>query len=191
MRPTDEIILVRVDAVAARGRLALWLPLYLACFTPPPWNEAPKTFQEYTRHTHRHLGQPGFAAFEAQTASGRLVGVAYGWPGADPKPDTDFYRALEHGLGPERTRELRRGPAFEVAELMVDTSTRGRGLARHLLETHCQGQELAWLATRPDVPAAGMYRHLGWRSFGTFGATTWLEVFCESSASRESSGHPG
>ncbi|WP_067547671.1 GNAT family N-acetyltransferase [Nocardia crassostreae] len=168
MPKPGEFAVASLDAGAAAARLPAWMPLYNACFNPPPWNEPTRGAVEYTAQTAWHLEQPGFTALEARTPSGLPAGVAYGWPTPVPWPDTEFYRAIVRDLPPHHAGQLAARGTFEVVELMVDPAMRGRGLARMLLDTLIANYRRAWLCTLPESPAAAMYRRWGWREMGVF-----------------------
>jgi GNAT superfamily N-acetyltransferase len=166
---TEAANLTELDAAEASRAAAGWVEVYNACFTAPPWSEPARTPAEYAMAKQAHFTQRGLRAVEARDgANGHLLGVTYGWPAPDTVPDLPFYRGLRAGLGEPVWDALWAARPFEVVELMVDPSARGRGLGRALLERLCGAEPVSYLATHPDAPAAPMYWHLGWHRFGRF-----------------------
>jgi len=160
-------------------RLPDWLHLYNQSFTGPPWHEPHRDVDAYRERIGWHLEHADLATWEARAPSGQLRGLAYGWPASGNWPEHPFYRALETGIGAERSNWLRAAATFEVVELMVSARSRGSGLGRLLLSRLCADQAVVWLATHRDSAAAGFYRHLGWRHLAGFTTTSGipLEVF--------------
>ena len=151
-----------LDSAGVRERAAAWTALYNACFIAPPWHEPERSAEAYLERIGWHFDQPGLRGVEAIDEDGTVVAVAYGWPAAEQVPDRLMYRAIANALGPEATGALWAERPFEVAEIMVDPTVRGKGLGARLLASVREDHGTAWLLTRPDSDAPAFYRRLGW-----------------------------
>lgn len=152
-----------LDRAGVRERAAAWTAVYNACFTTPPWHEPHRSTDQYLERIGWHLDQPDLRGVEALDEHRTVVAVAYGWPSAEEVPDRLIYRAIAEVLGDEATAALWAERPFEVVEVMVDPTARGKGLGARLLAAIREGHRTAWLLTRPDSDAPAFYRRLGWK----------------------------
>ena len=136
--------------------------LYRKCFAGPPWFEPEDRLSDFHGRLARHLSNKG-ASGVIVTDAGALVGAVYGWPAGDVLArGTPFDDALANAVTPAVGQRLL-APAVVVAELMVDPQRQRRGIGRALLTRYVGDWPSAWLVTRPDAPAATLYRQEGWR----------------------------
>lgn len=149
----------------ARTRLTDWLPIYVACFSGPPWHDATADVAAYHELVGGDFAEPGFRAFEAVADDGALLGVAYGWH-HERSAARGTVRLLDQALGADADAFWARDP-IGVAEVMVAPEARRRGIAQGLLDLLAPPHQAAWLATHVDSEANGFYRRTGWASLGT------------------------
>lgn len=129
----------------------------------PPWSYSEEEIAGYSTELERHLELPGFRATTAREG-GRLVGVAYGFPGPERIPDgAAFYGPVVAALGRARADELLSGHPFEVVQVMVEPASQRQGIGRALLERLIADMGRAWLVTLPESPASRLYRSAGWQ----------------------------
>jgi len=143
-------------AMAAEGLAPALAEIAAAAFAGPPWNE---TADQAGRAVDQMLSSARHGSFVlaialAPTGPG-LAGFAYGLPGWHP--------AVLGGYQPEPGCI----PPFELCELAVRPSARGRGAgaALHDAILAVSGPQRRWLATHPAArPALGLYRSRGWHT---------------------------
>ena len=142
--------------------------LYRDAFAASPWDKSELGIQAFeTDIFPRHLKREGFALTAARDSSGALVGFCYGYIGEHGQYWTDYVAARIH---PSLTKAWL-GGHFEVAELAVDESARGKGLGRALLTTllDSRGEDRVALQTlAQDSPGLPLYESLGFTPFGEF-----------------------
>jgi GNAT superfamily N-acetyltransferase len=137
--------------------------VYGEVFGDPPWHEDTAAAQAFRQRLTTDAGRDGFRAVVARTGT-RIDGFATGWLTRTPLPDERAYPRVTSQLGEIRTCERLDG-AFEVDELAVVPTARGRGLGRRLLHliTQTAPQRRAWLLTaRHASVAVVFYRRMGW-----------------------------
>ncbi|MGX6605562.1 GNAT family N-acetyltransferase [Micromonosporaceae bacterium Da 78-11] len=137
--------------------------VYGEVFGAPPWHEDTAAAQAFRQRLTNDAGRDGFRAVVARAGT-RVDGFATGWFTRTPLPDERAYPRVVSQLGPDRT-QLLLDKAFEVDELAVVSTARGRGLGRRLLhliiQTAPQGR--AWLLTaRRATDTVAFYRRMGW-----------------------------
>jgi ribosomal protein S18 acetylase RimI-like enzyme len=109
----------------------------------------------------RHAGRDGFRAVAAREGE-RVVGLSYGYLGGAGQWWHD--RVAAAMTREQRERWLQPGH-FELAELMVASRARRRGLGAALHDAVLEGlaSRTALLSTQPDNEAAlALYRGRGW-----------------------------
>src|SRR5689334_24820327 len=102
--------------------------VYAQVFSAPPWYEDTAAAQAFRQRLTNDAGRDGFRAVVARTGT-RVDGFATGWLTRIPLPDERAYPRVVRHLGPDRT-QLLLDKAFEVEELAVVPTARGRGLGR-------------------------------------------------------------
>lgn len=158
--------LVTVDGAGLASWSAPLERLYRRCFAEPPWNEDEQDFALFTSKFAEHTSRPDVRGIVVPQGDG-LAGVVYGWPSAAEVPDTAFYASVYGAVDPA-DHSLLGPPSWQVVELMVDPSARGRGLGRQLLARFVEGRDLAWLCTHPDSSARRLYESAGWVGVGEY-----------------------
>ncbi len=142
------------------------LELLTAAFAGLPYAYPPERLAGRLDAWDRLLGERAFRCVEARR-SGRLVGIAWGWPtrGLVDGLYAGLYRTMRASLGPAML--LLQGT--EVVEVAVDPAAQGDGIGGQLLERLTDGGP-GWLLARADAPAAAWYRRHGWQHVATVGA---------------------
>ncbi|GAA0546255.1 GNAT family N-acetyltransferase [Paractinoplanes ferrugineus] len=137
--------------------------VYTQVFSAPPWHEDAAAAQAFRQRLTTDASSDGFRAVVARTGT-RVDGFATGRLTHTPLPAERAYPRVTSQLGEIRTSELLDG-AFEVDELAVMPTARGRGLGRRLLHliTQTAPQRRAWLLTaRHAGETVAFYRGMGW-----------------------------
>jgi GNAT superfamily N-acetyltransferase len=153
------------DGAGIMGMSGQVIDLYRECYAAPPWSETPGQLDAYPARLAVAAARPGFSALTAHDDDGRLTGVCYGWPTPADLTRNHLYDTLAETFGMAAVTALTRG-AFEVGEVFVRPGRQGQGIGRRLLTRLTDGWSTAWLITSPHVPAADLYRRLGWREVG-------------------------
>ncbi len=142
--------------------------IYRDAFTSSHWDKSELGIQAFeTDIFPRHLKREGFALATARDAAGTLVGFCYGYIGEHGQFWTDYVAARIH---PSLTKAWL-GGHFELAELAIEESSRGKGLGRLLLSTllESRGEDRVALTTlAADSPGLPLYQSLGFTQFGDF-----------------------
>jgi GNAT superfamily N-acetyltransferase len=169
------------------------IDLYRECYAAPPWSETPEQLDAYPAKLAAAADRPGFSALTAHDEGGRLDGVCYGWPTPADLTRNHLYDTLAETFGAATVTAFTRN-ALEVAEIFVRPGCQGQGIGRRLLTRLTDGWPAAWLITSPHVPAADLYRRLGWREVGPLPAGFYprlpLSVFALTRTSWEADHHP-
>jgi GNAT superfamily N-acetyltransferase len=143
-------------ATAAEGLAPALAEIAAAAFAGPPWNEADGQAGRAVDQMLACARRRSFVLAVALAPEGPgLAGFAYGLPGWHP--------AILGGRPPEPAD----APPFELCELAVRPSARGRGVgaALHDAILAVSGPRLRWLTTHPAArPALGLYRSRGWHT---------------------------
>jgi GNAT superfamily N-acetyltransferase len=152
------------------------IELYAQVYAEPPWLETPQEAATFADRLAEQAQRPGFRCAIAHEDE-RLLGACYGYSaGAGPLSDTPFYRALASGVDQEVVREYLVGEVCEVAELMVASIARRRGLGRALINRLLRDQRRAWLCTHPTGSGLAFYRTNGWTVRGQFTAPSGMPL---------------
>ncbi|MEV0131759.1 GNAT family N-acetyltransferase [Dactylosporangium sp. NPDC050688] len=157
------------DPAALHARTALLQELYRDCFAGPPWSEPEEQLADFPAQLLRQTSHPGARGLLAHDGAA-LVGAVYGWPAPAALPrQTAFDQAVADAT-PPHARALLMAPSLVVAELMVATSHRRRGIAARLLSAYVVDAPAAWLVTHRDGGAPTFYRRCGWQQAAAFTA---------------------
>lgn len=157
-----------LDATAAASIQPDIISMYRAAFSVAPWNSLEADLQDFEVDIFpRHLRREGFAMSTARDSWGDLVGFCYGYIGEHGQYWTDYVAARIH----PSLEKAWLGGHFEVAELAVDESERGKGIGRALLTRllDSRGEDRIALQTLEAAsPALELYESLGFTAFGRF-----------------------
>ncbi len=163
----EHLTLLQASPADLEGWSGSLATCYCDVFGGSPWNEAEHAVSAFLDRLRLKATFGGFRMVLAVADDRRLVGFAYG--------AATFAAALEPWcapltatLGPGVTDAALVG-AFELVELGVVPSARGRGIGGRLHDAVLAGadNQRAWLMTRPDAPAArALYQSRGWLQLG-------------------------
>ncbi|MET0953399.1 MAG: GNAT family N-acetyltransferase [Aeromicrobium sp.] len=136
--------------------------VYLAAYGDPSLAESRLDAADFVSSTlRRHSRRRGFRLVVAVTGD-TVSGYGYGFTGRTGQ----FWSDWLAGAAPDDIVETWVGDHFELVDLVVDPSHRGRGISGLLHDHLVDGlpQDKALLATTPDEgPAARLYAGRGWQ----------------------------
>jgi GNAT superfamily N-acetyltransferase len=151
-----------IGAADFAGYVIPALTIFMAAMGHPP-TDAPARLALI--ETHRRVRE--FVAAIHVDDSDRLLGFAYGYPGARGQW---WHDRLAGGLAPELARTWLTDD-FDVVELHVDPAVHGQGIGRELLATLlAQATTSTALLTTPDAvesPARALYRSANFTDIAT------------------------
>lgn len=157
-----------IDAAAASAIRGEIVSMYRAAFSVAPWNTLETELHDFEDDIlPRHLDRPGFAMSIARDSWGDLVGFCYGYIGEHGQYWTDYVAARIH----PSLEKAWLGGHFEVAELAVDESERGKGIGRALLTVLLDStspDRIVLQTLESSSPARELYESLGFTAFGRF-----------------------
>lgn len=163
-----DYVVELLDAHDAAAITSEIVSMYRAAFSVAPWNTLESDLHDFeTDILPRHLRRAGFALTTARDSWGDLVGFCYGYIGEHGQYWTDYVAARIHPA----LEQAWLGGHFEVAELAVDESERGKGIGRALLTQllDSRGENRIALQTlESSSPAIELYVSLGFTPFGRF-----------------------
>jgi len=124
----------------------------------PPWSYSEEEIAGYSTELERHLELPGFRATTAREG-GRLVGVAYGFPGPERIPHSAaFYGPVVAALGRARADELLSGHPLEVIQVMVEPASGNRSSAARAPHRRHRTRLAGYASRVPCIPTLPLRR---------------------------------
>lgn len=158
-------LLTAQDATQIQSEI---VSMYRAAFSVAPWNTLESDLHDFEIDIlPRHLRRTGFAMSIARDSWGDLIGFCYGYIGEHGQYWTDYVAARIH----PSLEKAWLGGHFEVAELAVDESERGKGIGRALLMTLLDARpedRIVLQTLEASSPAIELYESLGFTTFGHF-----------------------
>lgn len=132
--------------------------VYVPAYQEPPYEPHSMFSREsFLERTARQASRDGFQLVAARTIENRLVGFSFGLPFESSR----WWRDVSGSTPPP---EIVTASKFAVIELVVESSHRGQGLARRLLDSLLEGraEKYAMLLAEPGTRARDMYARWGW-----------------------------
>ncbi|MFI6368102.1 GNAT family N-acetyltransferase [Nocardia sp. NPDC050630] len=161
----DDVCVWIGNTTEARDHFDSICALYDAAFSAPPFVWPESESQRHREMLDRMIGSPTFGIALAESAD-TLIGFAYG---DTLSVKTGWWDGFQVSVAADVTREWT-GRTFAVIDIAVETSARGRGVGRRLLNTLLDSrcEERATLAVQPQAEGAhAFYRAVGgWQLVG-------------------------
>ncbi|CAM3373995.1 GNAT family N-acetyltransferase [Kibdelosporangium persicum] len=158
----DDIEYVHLGPDEALAHLDALSDVYLSVYSETPYNWGDEQVELFRQRFAGQVKDPGFDLVAARvTESDQIVGFIFG---VTLRPTTPWWHNLITEVPPDLVDE-RPGRTFAVVELVVLSSWRRRGIARHLHDLLLAGrtEERATLTVLPAAaPAQHAYRVWGW-----------------------------
>ena len=135
------------------------LAVYREAFSRPPYSDTERANEVRARVASQHGRRPGFRAFCATHADGRVLGMTYGYRS---EPGQWWHDAVAAVIEPA-AYSIWLGSAYELAEVAVAPAFQSFGIGRALIERLIEGvpERTCVLSTRSDSNAHRLYRRLG------------------------------
>jgi GNAT superfamily N-acetyltransferase len=149
------------DADAVMTHERLFADLYRSVFSEPPYDEGEAEVADFLVRLKSHVACPGFA-MTGVFVDGALVGCTYGFT---MELDAPLWSELLHCPVAGRSADELLRPSAYIAEMMVASKFRRRGIAKKLHDAFINGrtEAQAVLFAHPDAhPAQSAYAKWGW-----------------------------